>query len=145
MSLRVRPTRVEPAVRRRLRIVMRPARGAAALRAWIRRAEVGLVVLAALAGAASGLVASLMGGAAEWLHVALFGPGAAHGLSALRHGDPLLLLLVPTAGGLLLALLNHVLARRWPHRPPLVDPSRRTRCTAAACRSPTVSWWARRT
>ncbi len=62
-----------------------------------------------------------MGNVAAWLHVALFGPGAELGLSALRNADPLLLLLVPTAGGLLLTLLSQGLARWWP-RPPLIDP-----------------------
>ena len=114
-------TRAGPVVRRRLRRVARRAGGVAALRAWNRRGELGLVALAVLAGAASGLVAALMGNVAAWLHVALFGPGAELGLSALRNADPLLLLLVPTVGGLLLSLLNQGLARWWP-RPPLIDP-----------------------
>ena len=46
-----------------------------------------------------------MGAAAEGLHLLLFGPGAVHGLSVLRNAHPLLLLLVPAAGGLLLGLL----------------------------------------
>ena len=60
---------------RHLRLVTRPARGWAAFCAWGRRSEVGLVLLAALVGGMSGLLASLMGGATHWLHVALFGPG----------------------------------------------------------------------
>ena len=92
-------------------------RGWAAFRAWGRRSEVGLVLLAALVGGVSGLLASLMSGATHWLHVALFGPGAEHGLSALRHAPPWLLLLVPTAGGLLLAALNRGIARWWPLAP----------------------------
>ncbi len=114
--------RAESALRRRLRVAVRRGRGTAWLRAWVRRGEVGLVVLALLVGTTSGLIAALMGGAAHGLHLALFGPGAVHGLSALRGADPLLLLAVPAAGGLLLGLLNRALARRWPNRPPLVDP-----------------------
>ena len=58
---------------RHLRLVTHPVRGWAAFRAWGRRSEVGLVLLAALVGGVSGLLASQMGGAAQWLHVALFG------------------------------------------------------------------------
>jgi chloride channel protein, CIC family len=105
---------------RHLRLVTRPVRGWAAFRAWGRRSEVGLVLLAVLVGGVSGLLASLMGGATHWLHVALFGPGAEHGLSAFRRAPPLLLLLVPTAGGLLLAALNRGIARWWPRQP--IDP-----------------------
>ena len=105
---------------RRLRLIARPTRGAAAFRIWVRGSEVAIVVLAILAGGAGGLVASVMSGATHWLHLALFGPGAENGLSALRNADPLVLLLVPTAGGLLLGLLNLGLARWWPRTP--IDP-----------------------
>jgi CIC family chloride channel protein len=86
----------------------------------MRSGEVGLVLLATLAGGASGVTASLMGGAAGWLHTALFGEGAERGLSALRDPDPLTLLLVLPAGGLLLGLLNLGLDRWRPRQP--VDP-----------------------
>jgi CIC family chloride channel protein len=105
---------------KRLRRVARPARGAAAFRAWVRGGEVGLVALAVVAGCASGLVAVVFGSAADWLQVALFGPGAAHGLSVIRNANPFVLLAVPAVGGLLLGLLNLGLARWWPRSP--VDP-----------------------
>jgi CIC family chloride channel protein len=92
----------------------------AALRSWARAGEPGLVALALAVGVASGLLAAAMSGAARSLH-ALFGPGVAHGLlSAMRDADPLRLLLLPAAGGLLLGLLNLILARRWPRSP--IDP-----------------------
>ena len=107
-------------LRRRLRLIARPVRGAAAFRIWVRGSEVAIVALAILAGGTSGLIASLMGGATHWLHLILFGPGAEHGLSVLSAVDPLTVLLVPTIGGLLLAILNVGLARWWPRAP--IDP-----------------------
>ncbi|MBD0271529.1 MAG: chloride channel protein, partial [Acetobacteraceae bacterium] len=82
--------------------------------------ELGVLCLAVLAGAASGALAALLGDAAHHLHVAIFGARAEHGLSAIRNAEPLLLLLAPAAGGLLLGLLNLGVARRWPRQP--VDP-----------------------
>src|SRR5215208_2942890 len=107
-------------LRRHLRSMARPVRGLAAFRLWVRRSEIAIVALAILAGGASGLVASLMGGATHWLHVMLFGPGAEYGLSAIRSAGPLLVFLVPIMGGLLLGLLNLGLARWWPGTP--IDP-----------------------
>ncbi|MDQ4061369.1 MAG: chloride channel protein, partial [Pseudomonadota bacterium] len=107
-------------LQRRLRLIAHPARGAAAFRAWVRGGEIGLVALAVLAGGASGLLAVLMGGAAHWLQLVLFGSEAEHGLSTLKTADPLVLLLVPAIGGLLLGLLNLGLARWWPRTP--IDP-----------------------
>src|SRR3954468_2277177 len=75
-------------LRRHLRSITHPVRGLAAFRIWVRRSELALVALAILAGGASGLVASLMGGATHWLHVTLFGPGAEYGLSAMRNAGP---------------------------------------------------------
>src|SRR3954451_24792177 len=107
-------------LQRHLRSITHPVRGIAAFRIWVRGSEIAIVALAILAGGASGLVASLMGGATHWLHVMLFGPGAEYGLSAIRSAGPLLVFLVPILGGLLLGLLNLGLARWWP-RPP-IDP-----------------------
>src|SRR3954467_1526717 len=107
-------------LRRRLRSIARPARGLAAFRIWVRGSEIAIVALAILAGGTSGLVASLMGGATHWLHVTLFGPGAEYGLSALRNADPVVLVIMPIVGGLLLGLLNLGLARWWPRAP--IDP-----------------------
>ncbi|MCR0981042.1 chloride channel protein [Roseomonas populi] len=106
---------------RRLRLtVAHPARGLAALRAWIRRGELGVLVLAIAAGVASGVLARLLGGAVGQLHILLFGEGAEHGVSAMRRISPLPLLLLPAVGGLVLGLLNLVLARWYPRTP--VDP-----------------------
>ena len=70
-------------LRRHLRSITHPVRGLAAFRIWVRRSEIAIVALAILAGGASGLIASLMGGATRWLHLMLFGPGAEFGLSAM--------------------------------------------------------------
>jgi len=94
--------------------------GLGTLRAWIRGTELGLVVLAAAAGVASGAVAAAMSGIAQALHTTLFGPEVTHGLSALRDLDSDLALLLPAAGGLLLGLINLGLARWHPRVP--VDP-----------------------
>jgi CIC family chloride channel protein len=107
-------------LRKRLRSITRPARGLAAFRVWVRGSEVAIVALAILAGGAGGLVAALMGGATHWLHLTLFGPGAAPGLSALRNPNPWVVLLMPVIGGLLLGLLNLGVARWWPRTP--IDP-----------------------
>ncbi len=106
--------------RARLRLSVHPVQGVAAARAWLRGSEVALILLAALAGAASGLLATLMSGAARLLQLFLFGREAEFGLSVARDVDPLLLLLVPAAGGLLLGGMNLAVGRWWP-RPP-VDP-----------------------
>ena len=102
-----------------------PGAGGAVFRLWVRSSEIALVALAILAGGTSGLVASLMGGATHWLHVTLFGPGAEYGLSALRNADPVVLVLMPIVGGLLLGLLNLGLARWWPARADRSDRSQR--------------------
>ncbi|TPG55467.1 chloride channel protein [Roseomonas nepalensis] len=94
--------------------------GLGSLRAWIRGTEPGLVVLAVVVGAASGALASGMSAIAQGMHVALFGPEVTHGLSAIRDVDPVLVLLLPAAGGLLLGLINLGLARWHPRVP--VDP-----------------------
>src|SRR5215208_6373914 len=98
-------------LRRHLRSITHPVRGLAAFRVWVRGSEVAIVALAILAGGAGGLVAALMGGATHWLHLTLFGPGAAPGLSALRNPNPWVVLLMPVIGGLLLGLLNLGVAR----------------------------------
>src|SRR4051795_8106958 len=124
-------------LRRHLRSITHPVRGLAAFRIWVRGSEIAIVALAILAGGASGLVASLMGGATHWLHLTLFGPGAEYGLSALRSAGPFLVFLVPIMGGLLLGLLNLGLAQWWP-RPP-IDP-----IEANALRRPLVAGRRRR-
>jgi chloride channel protein, CIC family len=107
-------------IRRRLRLIRRPVRGWAAFRIWMRGSEVALVALAIIGGGAGGLIATLMAATARWLHVVLFGPGAAHGLSAMRQFDPFLVLILPVIGGLLLGLFNLAVARWRPRNP--IDP-----------------------
>ncbi|HEX2136066.1 MAG TPA: chloride channel protein [Microvirga sp.] len=105
---------------RRLPLITYAGRGPVAVRTWVRGSELGIVALAVAAGGLSGLLTAAMSGAVTWLHIAFFGPEAAHGPNFLRDPNPVLLLLVPTVGGLLLAGLNFGLAR-WRPRPP-VDP-----------------------
>ena len=91
-----------------------------ALRHAVRQTELGIIGLGVVSGAISGLVASLLGLAAKSIHALLFGAESEHGLSALREADPMVLLLAPAVGGLLLALLGIALTRWWPRQP--VDP-----------------------
>ena len=90
-----------------------------ALRRFFRRRELGLLVAGSLIGLVSGLVVAGMNEAARLLQRVLFDTpdgvdlSAAAGLSAWR------LVLVPAAGGLLLAVLARLLARRL--GPKLVD------------------------
>ncbi|UFN49621.1 chloride channel protein [Roseomonas sp. OT10] len=105
---------------RRLRLAIHPLRGAAALRGWFRRGELGLLLLGILVGAASGMLATLMGAAAHALQAPLFGSGAEHGLSTDRGTAPWMLVLMPVLGGLLLGVLNLGIAR-WRSKAP-VDP-----------------------
>nr|WP_305123229.1 chloride channel protein [Roseomonas sp. GC11] len=93
---------------------------AGVLRGAVRQSEWGLLLLGALSGLGSGLLAAALGGAARGLHRLIFGPESQHGLSALRDPDPWVILLAPAAGGLLLGLLGLALAR-WRPRQPL-DP-----------------------
>ena len=61
--------------RRNLVLLRRRARRAVALRSWVRGSEVAIVALAALTGAAVGLLAWGMGAAARGLHMLLYGIG----------------------------------------------------------------------
>jgi chloride channel protein, CIC family len=90
------------------------------LRSLIRRSEVAIVLLAAGLGILVGFAAWAMGWVATAMHEALFRLPPGQPLSDAAGLDPLLLLLVPAAGGFALGLLNRAIARRHP-RPP-VDP-----------------------
>src|SRR5918993_544143 len=105
---------------RRLHLLRHRARRAAALRGLVRGSEAAIVLLAALTGAAVGLLAWGMGAAARGLHQLLFGIGPQFRLSAAGSIPGWRLLLVPALGGLALYLLNRAL-RRWRPKPP-VDP-----------------------
>jgi CIC family chloride channel protein len=96
------------------------AHHALALRHRVRTSEVAIVLLAALTGAAVGLLAWGMGLAAHELHALLFGIPSGTRLSAAGHIPDWRLLLVPTLGGLALYGLNRLL-KRWRPKAP-VDP-----------------------
>lgn len=89
------------------------------LRAIVRARESSVIVLAAMAGAAAGLVVAAMGSAVAFLHLIFFGiePGAR--LSGQLTLNPIYALLVPCLGGLALGLATSTIAR-W--RGSEVDP-----------------------
>jgi CIC family chloride channel protein len=89
------------------------------LRAIVRARESSVILLAALAGAAAGLVVAAMGSAVAFLHLIFFGlePGAR--LSGQISLNPLYALLVPCLGGLALGLATSYITR-W--RGSEVDP-----------------------
>ncbi len=89
------------------------------LRALARRRESSVIVLAAMAGAAAGLVVAAMSAAVEHMHLALFGIEPGSHLSGQLTLDPLYAFLVPCIGGLVLGLTTAYLAR-W--RGSEVDP-----------------------
>jgi CIC family chloride channel protein len=90
------------------------------LRALVRKNEVGLTILAALAGAVAGLLVAGMAAMAQVLHLVLFGLEPGDRLSGSAHIDPAAALTVPIAGGLILGVLAIVIARYSPRR--IVDP-----------------------
>jgi CIC family chloride channel protein len=89
------------------------------LRAIVRARESSVILLAALAGAAAGLVVAAMGSSVAFLHLIFFGlePGAR--LSGQISLNPLYALLVPCLGGLALGLATSYITR-W--RGSEVDP-----------------------
>src|SRR3954451_22480790 len=105
---------------RHVRLLRHRARRAVALRGLVRGSEIAIVLLAALTGAAVGLLAWGMGAAARGLHQLLFGIGPQFRLSAAGFVPGWRLLLVPALGGLALYAMYRAL-RRWRPKPP-VDP-----------------------
>ncbi|GJD31651.1 Voltage-gated ClC-type chloride channel ClcB [Methylobacterium adhaesivum] len=99
------------------------AHAPARVRALVRGSEIGLVVLAALAGCGAGVAVAAMGLAAQTLREWLYGLPHGARLSATHDLSAATLLLAPAAGGVLLGLLVHGLAR-WRGRRPhaVVDP-----------------------
>ncbi|MBV9555859.1 MAG: chloride channel protein [Pseudolabrys sp.] len=91
-----------------------------ALRALVRAREVGLVALGALIGALSGLVVAAMGYGVMLLHVTLFGIENGERLSAQKHLDPWVAVLVPTVGGVLFGISLWAVLRWRPGRE--IDP-----------------------
>jgi len=66
--------------------------------------------LAVVVGGVSALLTLAIDRMSGALHVLLFGPGAAHGLSSIHDTSPWLLLAMPALGGLVLGGLNRLLA-----------------------------------
>jgi CIC family chloride channel protein len=90
------------------------------VRALVRKNEVGLTILAAVAGAIAGLLVAGMAAIAQVLHLVLFGLEPGDRLSGSAHIDPIAALTVPVAGGLLIGVLGIAVARYSPRR--IVDP-----------------------
>jgi chloride channel protein, CIC family len=90
------------------------------LRAFVRGRETALILLAAIAGALAGLVVAAMGSAVDLLHSLFFNLPLGQHLSALARLDPVMAVVVPTLGGVALAIAYHFLARWRPGRE--VDP-----------------------
>lgn len=93
------------------------------LRAFVRRSEGGLILLATFVGAISGLAVSGMTLLTQTLREVLYRLPPGSRLSAMGAVDPLLLLVGPCLGGITLGLLillaNYV---RGPRKRPAIDP-----------------------
>ncbi len=93
------------------------------LRAFVRRSEAGMVLLAAATGCVGGVVVSAMSLATQALREFLYRLPHGTRLSAAEGLDPLVLLLAPCFGGVLLGLLLLVAGRlRALRRRPTIDP-----------------------
>jgi CIC family chloride channel protein len=90
------------------------------LRAWVRAREAGTVALAAVVGAVAGLIVSVMGKMVTLLHQLFFWLGPDERLSAIKSINPVLAVLVPTLGGLLLGLAGLWISRMRSER--FIDP-----------------------
>lgn len=92
------------------------------LRALVRGSEIGLIVLAALIGCCGGVAVAAMNLATQSMRELLYGLPPGLRLSAATDLPPLVMLLAPAFGGVLLALFT--LALRWRGRPrrAVVDP-----------------------
>jgi chloride channel protein, CIC family len=90
------------------------------LRAFVRAREFSLILLAAVVGALAGIVVTLMGSGVDLLHSLFFGLPLGQRLSALVSLDPVLAMLVPTLGGVVLGIAYTFIAAWRPARE--VDP-----------------------
>ncbi|MFT4163282.1 chloride channel protein [Shinella sp.] len=90
------------------------------MRTLPRRSEFGLTIAGVLVGIAAGLSVAAMTLIARTMHSTIFGLASDQRLSGAAVGNPILLLVAPIAGGILLGILLLLLAR-WRKRP-LVDP-----------------------
>ncbi len=90
------------------------------LRAFVRAREFSLILLAAVVGALAGIVVTLMGSGVDLLHSLFFALPFGQRLSALTSLDPVLAMLVPTLGGVVLGVAYTFIAGWRPARE--VDP-----------------------
>ena len=90
------------------------------LRAFVRAREFSVILLAAVVGALAGVVVTLMSSGVDVLHSLFFGLSLGQRLSALTSLDPVLAMLVPTLGGLVLGVAYTFIAAWRPARE--VDP-----------------------
>ncbi|HWM48273.1 MAG TPA: chloride channel protein [Xanthobacteraceae bacterium] len=90
------------------------------LRAIVRARETSLVVLACGVGVVGGVVVAGMSRAVDLLHALFFGVQPGQRLSGHFSIDPLYAVMVPLLGGLVLGLVNALIARRASG--PVVDP-----------------------
>ena len=90
------------------------------LRAFVRARESSLIGLAALVGAAAGLVVAAMGAGVDFLHSILFQLEPGVRLSGLLRLNPLLAISVPLLGGLVFGISREVITRWRPERE--IDP-----------------------
>ncbi len=93
------------------------------LRAFVRRSEAGMVLLAAVTGCVGGLVVSGMNLATQGLREVLYRLPQGSRLSAADDNRSLVLVLAPCVGGAVLGLLMFLLGRiRSMRRRPAIDP-----------------------
>ena len=90
------------------------------LRAFVRARESSLVVLAALVGAAAGVVVAAMGAGVDLLHRVLFHLEDGVRLSGLLRLDPVVAISVPLAGGIVFGVARELIVRWRPERE--IDP-----------------------
>jgi len=83
------------------------------MRTFVRARESGLGLAGLVIGAMSGVLVGLIANGAQWAHEVLFDLAAEERLSAQVSLDPLRALVVPVAGGLLLALIAWLAGSRF--------------------------------
>ena len=94
-----------PLIRRRFEVPHR-------LRALVRARESNLIVLAAIVGAAAGLVVAGMSELVGLLHLIFFGVGPGERLSGVRSLDPIYAFFTPCLGGLLFGIVTAYVNRK---------------------------------
>jgi CIC family chloride channel protein len=90
------------------------------LKALIRRTEIGLVLVGAVAGVIAGLAVTTMSETAQLLHRIVFGISGAQRLSGVPTISAAVTIAAPVVGGVILGSIIYLLAVR--HKKPIVDP-----------------------